>query len=313
MYPQRKYTRSDRRLCKPGLFERFYGKYQGVVGMYLLTNGDRRVLLIGETHGRPSREGFPVFGAQEVLEALDQNANVDFFLEVHKSMVRGVSEWEEGTMNTLRKTLVQYIPSPKKTKSKKTPIKRPFRVHWADYDPDEGFWAEVNAFFVDLNALKTSMKALGATPPPKGETLPFSSPTLQRYLASKNYSARLVQLYRACYEESPDVTSQLAVDWMLEEGNLSKNACARYRDVYVETLTARLRESTAHKGYALFLCFRFFMDVFTFCRMMRSEGRWYKNMVLYAGHNHVRNVASLLLKSGFVLHDVDRFNTYDVP
>jgi hypothetical protein len=48
---------------------------------------------------------------------------------------------------------------------------------------------------------------------------------------------------------------------------------------------------------------RFFMDVFTCCRMMKKEGQWYKKIVVYAGGLHVRKCISLLEKCGYLKHE----------
>ena len=44
---------------------------------------------------------------------------------------------------------------------------------------------------------------------------------------------------------------------------------------------------------------RFLMDFFTCCRILKEEGRWYKNMVIYAGFVHTRNIERMLLSMDF--------------
>jgi hypothetical protein len=44
---------------------------------------------------------------------------------------------------------------------------------------------------------------------------------------------------------------------------------------------------------------RFFMDFFTCCRILKEEGRWYKNIVIYAGATHTTNIGRILLLLGF--------------
>jgi hypothetical protein len=44
---------------------------------------------------------------------------------------------------------------------------------------------------------------------------------------------------------------------------------------------------------------RFLMDFFTCCRILKEDGRWYKNIVIYAGFVHTRNIERLLLSLGF--------------
>jgi hypothetical protein len=43
-----------------------------------------------------------------------------------------------------------------------------------------------------------------------------------------------------------------------------------------------------------FIVQRFLMDFFTCCRILKEEGRWYKNIVIYAGYVHTRNIERML-------------------
>jgi hypothetical protein len=44
---------------------------------------------------------------------------------------------------------------------------------------------------------------------------------------------------------------------------------------------------------------RFLMDFFTCCRILKEEGRWYKNIVIYAGFGHTENIERILLSLDF--------------
>ena len=57
---------------------------------------------------------------------------------------------------------------------------------------------------------------------------------------------------------------------------------------------------------------RFFMDVYTCCRIMKQEEVWFNKIVIYAGGFHVKNYISLLQAAGFTyqpITDVD-FNPF---
>jgi hypothetical protein len=51
--------------------------------------------------------------------------------------------------------------------------------------------------------------------------------------------------------------------------------------------------------YFYFIVHRFLMDFFTCCRILKEEGRWYKNIVIYAGAAHTRNIERILLLLDF--------------
>ena len=48
-----------------------------------------------------------------------------------------------------------------------------------------------------------------------------------------------------------------------------------------------------------FIVQRFLMDFFTCCRILKEEGRWYKNIVIYAGTFHSKNIERILLSLDF--------------
>ena len=49
---------------------------------------------------------------------------------------------------------------------------------------------------------------------------------------------------------------------------------------------------------------RFFMDVYTCCRIMKVDKVWFKKIVIYAGAFHTENYIRLLKASGFTYHQV---------
>jgi hypothetical protein len=56
--------------------------------------------------------------------------------------------------------------------------------------------------------------------------------------------------------------------------------------------------------YFYFRVHRFFMDVYTCCRILKKEDPWYKNVVLYAGYAHIRNCSGILQRIGYEHHPV---------
>jgi len=48
-----------------------------------------------------------------------------------------------------------------------------------------------------------------------------------------------------------------------------------------------------------FIVQRFLMDFFTCCRILKEEGRWYKNIVIYASSFHTENIERMLLSLDF--------------
>jgi hypothetical protein len=70
------------------------------------------------------------------------------------------------------------------------------------------------------------------------------------------------------------------------------------RDAFIENwMDYSKTENTIE--YFYFCVQRFLMDFFTCCRILKEEGRWYKNIVIYAGFGHTINIERMLLSLDF--------------
>lgn len=58
----------------------------------------------------------------------------------------------------------------------------------------------------------------------------------------------------------------------------------------------------------IFNIIRFCMDVYTFCRIMKNEKSWYKNMISYSGNWHATNLTIMLLSWDPIFHIVNNKN-----
>jgi hypothetical protein len=67
------------------------------------------------------------------------------------------------------------------------------------------------------------------------------------------------------------------------------------RDAFIERW--RKCENTIEWFY--FNVQRFLMDFFTCCRILKEDGRWYKNIVIYAGAAHTETIEHMLLLLDF--------------
>ena len=67
------------------------------------------------------------------------------------------------------------------------------------------------------------------------------------------------------------------------------------RDAFIEDWrdTIEYKDNNTIENF-YFIVQRFLMDFFTCCRILKEEGRWYKNIVIYAGFGHTRNIERML-------------------
>jgi len=72
------------------------------------------------------------------------------------------------------------------------------------------------------------------------------------------------------------------------------------RDAFIENWRDTIDYKDNNTIENFYFCVqRFLMDFFTCCRILKEEGRWYKNMVIYAGFVHTRNIERMLLSLDF--------------
>ena len=69
--------------------------------------------------------------------------------------------------------------------------------------------------------------------------------------------------------------------------------------VFLETWRKYSSEDENTIDYFYFIVGRFLMDFYTCCRILKEEGRWYKNIVIYAGAAHTDNIEQMLLLLDF--------------
>ena len=70
------------------------------------------------------------------------------------------------------------------------------------------------------------------------------------------------------------------------------------RDAFIEMWRENSKDNNTIE-WLYFLVQRFLMDFFTCCRILKEDGRWYKNIVIYAGYVHTRNIERMLLSLDF--------------
>ena len=59
--------------------------------------------------------------------------------------------------------------------------------------------------------------------------------------------------------------------------------------------------------------YRFFMDMYTVCRLLKTDGEWYKNIAVYAGSTHVLRIGTILQEIGFTVNRVNVKTDPDLP
>ena len=118
---------------------------------------------------------------------------------------------------------------------------------------------------------------------------------LMQLFDQSNLNSRLT-FFNACLEHLSDSKHFRKC---FRENRLDRQICT---DIFFEHLKS---DCSIRSFY--FLIQRFFMDIYTCCRIMKRDAnheRWYKNIVVYEGDAHVDRQVSILLRNGYVRHEV---------
>lgn len=188
------------------------------------------------------------------------------------------------------------------------------RVHWLDPSKIEKVETKgdmlVNLFYQHVNAYsgghvtKTDMLKINKVLDLDPVQIPFAvqengnNVTLDHLMTS--FTQSTMNSRRAFFNVCLDhLSDSKHFRKCFRERRLDRQIC---EDVFFEDVDA---DATVRKFY--FLIQRFFMDIYTCCRIMKRDAnheRWYKTIVVYEGGAHVDNQVKMLLRNGYVRHEV---------
>lgn len=292
----------------------------GVNRMCLLKKGDKEIFVIGETHQKKfcRHQGFTPL-SQIIEEFLTNTLQpVDFMMEsnnhpeLHSDMsaeAKQISnEYENRAFNTydsvfeliqLTRLLLQHSTF------------KNARVHWLDVAHFDGPFdgprrgTQLMLLFYVFTQKKTLdekekarsdiddfLRANFGVEPPWRDPQSFVSTDLTKIqlLFYQCYNALKFSKYlRKCYGEYSEERDEPPTFFT-------------YWQAYI---SAHDRESDFSRIYNVYFNLqRFFMDMYTCCRILKKETRWYKNIVIYAGNWHIGNYIAILTEMGFVQHEL---------
>lgn len=307
------------------LFEQFrplIRPLSGVNRMCLLKKGDKEIFVIGETHQQKfcRHQGFTPL-SQIIEEFLTNTLQpVDFMMEdfnhpeLYENLSaevrqisnehenRGIKKDEDATtLMNLTRLLLKHSTF------------QNARVHWLDVDifdapfdgprrgtllmhlfykftkkttPDEQ--EEARSDIDDLLRIRFGVE------PPWRDPQSFESTDLKKIqlLFYQCYNALQFSKYlRKCYGEYSETRD-------------TPPTFFTYWEAYISAHDLELSFTNIYLVY--FNLQRFFMDMYTCCRIMKKEAHWYKNIVIYAGDWHVQNFIAILTRPeiGFVQHEL---------
>ena len=291
----------------------------GVKSMFIATKGDQKILLIGEVHQSDFCTQFGYIPIARIFEEYIRTYKVDFFLETRPNDLKGFLPID--TDIARKSVLNNYNTSPFKDigiheapyvidyiryiASNVLRHRKQYygRLHWVDPNielTEEKYKTEsvgnkllhqISLFleynFDALSKLKLTdnvneiKRLLGITITRK---INIKDESERKKFATLLFKALGDSFFKKCFE---DKTRMINV--------------AHFVDILVEHTHTELHEEC----YFFFLVNRFLMDFYTICRLMKKENGWYKDIVIYAGNNHVVKNCQLLKLMGYRITRLD--------
>jgi len=306
----------------------------GVREMHLAQRGGQSVLLIGEVHQSNACRGKGFVPVTDiVVEFLKTTqTEVDFMVEVQKEMISGLKRSTERQLTQvqpilllLNRMLAPYIATDREDT---TSLRFPHaRVHWLDaLKPKPKKKPILHALddFEDLHlgnspSAETLIEKLGEL-----ALLRALNPTAPNPQMVKE----LVQLLKALgvpdplvelvWRTNPGLDYKREVTWTkLREfvRAVAKLVLTTHRFEKCTTFHLEYYVSAFQASYGtrsdmgceelLFDLQRFTMDMYACCRLLKTEGAWYKTVVIYAGATHVQALKAILGAAKFTVRSIE--------
>ena len=302
-----------------------------VARMLLLTKGDQKLFLIGEFHGDKfcRDKGYTPLAQiiEEYLQSRSYEEPVDFMLEMTNYKHENTPEHLENTRTFVKgrtgipnsanieftRELATHYLHLKNTNS---------RVHWLDieYPFKKNKTDKLLLFFYEfvINATPDYLHSRWQIDKYLIDDLKFTPKwSIRHGYDGGTYETNNLEKAAFLRATDEDKINFLKTCYDALRGSIFFSKCYGvqvpsweiYRDVFIESL----KKHTNSIDEFYFNVQRFFMDMYTCCRIMKTDAGWYKNIVIYAGDNHVQNYIDILTRLGFESHELPEpieFNPY---
>lgn len=315
------------RAMKTNMFDPFLPlmiPLSGVIQMTFLKKGDKKILLIGEEHTRNFCRDRGMTPLAEIIENyLDQNKNVDFMIEMTNR-----ESHTKSTTDDIRRIVTENKnrppvglgPAPMQiitmtgALAYKAMRNKPTRVHWLDPEyppvtrPSHGDRL-LQEFAIFARQISNHSVRDSSTPTFRDlririnrilqEANNYKVGWLDQAIGRSNFETQgdyaKVEFFKACYDTLS--TSKFFIK--CRQGDSREIKYSIYLNAFFSSWFAE-----PHKNINIFYfnVQRFFMDMYTCCRIMKTDAQWFKNIVIYAGYWHVTNYINILTHLGYTKH-----------
>ncbi len=319
----------------PNYREKLYGPFRalmiplsGVNHNCVLKKGDQLINIIGESHQHNFCKEKKYTPISEILPTFLKNSvePIDFMIEMPNMSVYPLHEQDHisklsfdmsrqpvnntmkgfdsplSIINLVRNLVRPLIP----TKTYSPPVTFPnARVHWLDGHVEQ---EKLNHLFMILcekiiehnyadaydvrSAINKMLVASGFTPK---WYLDDGSDTDENKRFLMSTDADKLDFFKACYDAFRTSKIFRKCYGVISSDRKTPASWEIYRDVF----WSHVRKYNLSINHFYFLVQRFFMDIYTCCRIIKQDPRWFKNIVIYVGYEHLKRLVDILSKMGY--------------
>jgi len=286
-------------------FEPLLRRLSGVVNMFIATKGHQKILLIGEYHTTEFCTHHGMVPIGRLIHDYLTNYRVDFMVEdderdptACEQSKRNCAEHVKQPVNLLKKDNLNYL---RILAPKRSTYPSGARVHFTDPQTVKDVLTSGNLFLQTFLSL-TDLDFKDPTFQPiiqkiKG-MVGFSDPDPEWFLNDEV----LAPFVERCILELTDA-SRFFKCFRDRPFHVAEYAKAFVRNI-TEPFVVQIH-GPLHEELLFYLIIRFFSDIYTVCRMTKTEPEYYENIVLYAGYFHALNCVEMLRISGYKITPVD--------
>jgi hypothetical protein len=305
----------------PAAFHPLVKKLSNVLLTVLMKGHGRQILFLGEVHAETyhRKKGHVPF-SEVIVPFLETSTDVDFLFEAsptaserhncelppedYARLQRAVKKKKNKTgmniLNQTRRLLHPYLPGAL------TPQTFPHtRVHWLDIHFDLGKEHKRDTNLAERKRTTRLLRLLSTVVlDPRASTLD----DIEALLKERNPGLP----FRIAFSNMPStdrVPAQMAIFHAMMNmfiASVLDKCFAAKRNVSITTYLRVFQQMcfslNVNRLEFYFQTHRFFMDMYTCCRLLKVEDHWYTTMVVYTGSAHTVNCVRLLRTMGFTAH-----------
>ena len=306
---------------------------EGVFDIKIITNGNKHILLLGEIHQAPNYKSGCTLVINLLNTIFKKNStlndkfNIDFFLELTRNPIYVYNKYNQissRVFNTPQEPIIKHdYKNPKRGSLTNIKLQNTVQLEqirsWTEpcimnrekmgksvtrlegevekfflnrrvcYKDVRYHWIDTNPF-LDYSLAGRIINIHGLS------SLIGDDPTIIsiEHIAMIDYFKKNP---KDKIEKQEDLIKILVNDKLIQKEAKKSNIKMEFLQKHFLKHKENIIRTHSNIEWSSLLLFyaRFTVDAYSFCRLMKDESNWYKNIILYGGQGHTENILDMLL------------------